>query len=197
MISIPLVRRELTSDVVGRHIYQFGAGSAPIQTLQRLADRAAQHGTVVLAEADGGQLDAAVLFRPQLPRSAVPLFAVISTLAAAEAIGRLDACASPVWPDQVTIGDETIARSLVAFPAAFDRTSYVILGVELNVPALEARLPGPIDWNVVVAAFLNALDKWAMAYTEHGPAAVRAALQFLPRGSMPTSRARENALLHG
>ena len=197
MISIPLMRRELTSDVVGRHIYLFGAGSAPMQTLQQLADRAAQHGTVVLAETDDTQLDAAVLFRPQLTRSAVPLFALISTLAAAEAIGGLDPCASPVWPDQVTIGDEAVARSLVAFPAAFDRTSYVILGVELNVRALEARLAGPVDWNVVMAAFLNALDKWAMAYAEHGPAAVKAAVQFLPRGSMPSSHAREDALRQG
>ena len=160
MIAIPLIRRELTSDLVGRHIYLFGTGSAP-QILQRLAETGGQQGTVVLAAAEGTKLSVAVLFRPRLAQSAVPLFSMIATLALGEAIGRLDPDTSPVWPDQVTVGHEMVARSLVATAPTFDRTSYVILGAELDVHALEARLARPVDWNVVVAAFLNAIETWA------------------------------------
>lgn len=194
MITIPLIRRDLTSDLVGRHIYLFGADSAPTEILQRLAETGERQGTVVLAAAEGTKLSIAVLFRPGLTHSAIPLFSVISTLALVEAIAGLDLDTSPVWPDQVAIGDEAVGRGLVVTAPAFDRTSYVILGAELDVQALEARLARPVDWNVVVAAFLNALDTWATAYAEHGPAAVRAAVQFLPRGSRPASRDRESVL---
>ena len=197
MISIPAVRRALTSDILGRHIYIFGSGSVPMQVVERLAETGSQQGTVVLTADEDTKLSVAVLFRPHLAHSAVSLFGMISTLALGEAIGRIDPCASPVWPDQVAIGHETVARTLIATSAAFDRTSYVILGAEVDVKALEASAGRPVDWNGVVAAFLNALDTWAMAYGEHGPAAVRAAVQFLPRGSMPDSRVREHALAQG
>jgi hypothetical protein len=186
MLSIPAIRRELTSDILGRHIYLFGSGSAPMPVLRRLAETGAQQGTVVLTADEETKLSVAVLFRPHLTQSAVPLFGMISTLALGEAIGRVDPSTSPVWPDLVTVGDETVARTLIATPAGFDRPSYVILGAEVDVLALEASVGRSVD--------LNALDTWAMAYGEHGPAAVRAAVQFLPRGSMPASRAREHAL---
>jgi len=194
MISIPSIRRELTSDILGRHIYLFGSGSAPMPVLRRLAETGAHQGTVVLAADEDTKLSVAVLFRPHLTQGAVPLFGMISTLALGEAIGRVDPGTSPVWPDLVTVGDETVARTLIATPAGFDRPSYVILGAEVDVLALGASVGRSVDLNSIVAAFLNALDTWAMAYGEHGPAAVRAAVQFLPRGSMPASRAREHAL---
>ena len=63
MISIPLIRRQLTSDILGRHIYLFGAGSSTTAVLQQLAEAGAQEGTVVLAENAGVRIRAAVLFR--------------------------------------------------------------------------------------------------------------------------------------
>ena len=49
MTSIPLIRRELTSDLLGRHIYLFGPGSVAAEILRRLAEAGAQEGTVVLS----------------------------------------------------------------------------------------------------------------------------------------------------
>jgi hypothetical protein len=91
----------------------------------------------------------------------------------------------PIWPDLVTVDDRIVDRSLVESAAAGDRTSYVILGAEIDVRALEDTSHGTGDLNRVVAAFLNALDKWAMAYAARGPAAVRGAIRFLPRGFNP------------
>lgn len=188
MISIPLIRRELTSDLLGRHIYLFGAESVTTQILRRLAEAGAQEGTVVLSATEGVRLSVAVLFRPHLAVGAIPLFSAIATLALAEAIGHDELAATPRWPDQVTVDGAMAGRSVVETAPAGDRTSYVILGADIDVRALEARARGPVDWNVVVAAFLNALDKWATAYAARGPAAVRGAIRFLPRGSAPLAR---------
>jgi hypothetical protein len=185
MISIPLIRRELTSDVLGRHIYLFGAGSAPTEILRRLAEAGALEGTVVLSATDGSRLSAAALFRPHVPMAAVPLFSAIGTLALAEALGHADRDALPVWPDLVAVDDAIVGRSVVETGKAGDRASYVIFGAEIDVRAVEATTRGAGDWNVVVATFLNALDKWATAYAARGPAAVRGAIHFLPRGPAP------------
>jgi hypothetical protein len=181
MISIPLIRRELTSDLLGRHIYLFGPGSRTAEILRNLADAGAQEGTVVLSEVEGCRLSAAALFRPHLAVGAIPLFSAIATLALTEAIGDTRLCVAPMWPDQVTVDGEVVGRSLVETPAG-DRTGYVILGADIDLRALETTLHDSLDWNVFVAAFLNALDRWATAYAARGPAAVRGAIRFLPRG---------------
>jgi len=182
MISIPLIRRELISDVLGRHIYLFGAGSVTTEVLRRLAQAGAQEGTVVLSEEPGARISAAVLFQPHLTLGAVPLFSTIATLALAEAIGDDTVRPTPVWPDRVAVDGETVARGVVETAPTGDCPSYVILGAEIDVPALQARRGRTIDWNLTIAAFLNALDKWTAEYAARGPAAVRGALRFLPRG---------------
>ena len=182
MISIPIIRRELTSDLVGRHIYLFGAGAVTTDILKRLAEAGAQEGTVVLTEDGGARLGAAVLFRPHLAPGAVPLFSLIAAQALSDAIGNDRFCVTPLWPDRVAIDGETVARGVIETPPAGDHTGYVILGGEIDVPALETNWPRTIDWNVVVAKFLNALDKWVTVYAARGPAALRGATGFL---SMP------------
>jgi biotin-(acetyl-CoA carboxylase) ligase len=181
MISIPSIRRDLTSDLLGRHIYLFGPGSVTSEILRRLAEAGAQEGTVVLSATEGMRLSAAALFRPHLAVGAVPLFSAVATLALLEAIGHDDLAVTPKWPDQVTVDGVMAARSVVETALAGERASYVILGAEIDVRALEAAAGAPIDWNVVIAAFLNALDKWVTAYAARGPAAVRGAIRFLPR----------------
>ena len=184
MIAIPLIRRELTSDLLGRHIYLFGTDRAPADVLRRLAESGAQEGTVVLCDLEGQRLGAAALFRWHPAVGTVPLFSAIATLALAEAIGR-DRGARPLWPDLVTVDDSVVGRSVVEGVAPDDRTSYVVLGADIDVRALQDTSRGPGDLNVMVAAFLNALDKWATAYAARGPAAVRSAIRFLPSGLMP------------
>jgi hypothetical protein len=188
MISIPSIRHELTSDLLGRHIYVFGPGSATTDILRRLADAGAQEGTVVLSATEGTTLSAAALFRPYLALGAVPLFSAIATLALVQAMGQDDPGVVPKWPDEVIVDGATAGRTVVAASPAGDRTGYVILGAEIDARALEARSRVPIDWNVVVGAFLNALDKWATAYAARGPAAVRGAIRFLPRAPAPVAR---------
>jgi len=185
MIAIPLIRRELTSDLLGRHIYLFGTDCAPAEVLRRLAESGAQEGTVVLCHLEGKRLSAAALFRLHLAVGAVSLCSAIATLALAEAIGHGDRGAMPLWPDLVTVDDSVVGRSVVERAVPRDRTGYVVLGADIDVRALQDTSRGPGDLNVMVAAFLNALDKWATAYAARGPAAVRSAIRFLPCGLVP------------
>jgi hypothetical protein len=185
VISIPVVRRHLTSDLLGRHIYLFGPSACAGAVLRRLADAEAQEGTVVLAEDDESRVHAAALFRPVLRIGAVGIFASIATLALAEAIEVTEGtglAATPVWPDRVDIADVTVGTSFVDV-AGTDRPDFVILGVTVDVRELEAVAERPCDGNVLIAAWLNALDRWSTAYSARGPAAVMGAVRFRPRGA--------------
>lgn len=195
MIAIPVIRRHLTSDLLGRHIYLFGSGSSTGSILRRLADAGAQEGTVVLAEHDQSRVQAATLFRPVLSHSAVETFASIATLALAEALEGAEGTrlpATPIWPDRVVVHDATVGTSFTEVAATADRPDFVILGVSMDVRALEAAAGRPCDANVLIAAWLNGLDRWSTAYAARGPAAVVGAIRFRPRGatSCPESSPR-------
>jgi hypothetical protein len=186
MISIPVIRRHLTSDLLGRHIYLFGPGTCAGAVLRRLADAGAREGTVVLAE-DATHVQAAALFQPVLPLGAVETFASIATLALAEAIEGAEGTephATPVWPDRVEIDDTTIGTSFVDVAMSAERPDFVILGISVDVQALESSTGRPFEANVLIAACLNGLDRWSTAYAERGPAAVAGAVRFRPRGAM-------------
>jgi hypothetical protein len=194
MLSIPLIRRELVSDLVGRHIYLFGAGSLVTDTLKRLAKAGALEGTVVLAEDEGARVAAAVVFRPDLPVSALPLFSAIATLALSDAFEEQDVCVTPVWPDRLIVDGETVMRGIVEAVASGDRASYVILGAEIDVPLPGSGRCRAIDWNTLIARFLNALDRWVAAYAARGPAAVRGAVWFGPCRMSASSETREQCM---
>jgi len=193
VISIPMIRRQLANDLVGRHIYFFGPGPSASANLRRLAEAGAQEGTVVLSEGDGSTFHASALFRPVLPLAAAPVFASIATLALAEAIASEGLCATPVWPSQVVVEGDTVATSAVEAAPAGDRTAYVILGIDVDVRALEAVARRWVDPNGVLAAFLNALDRWSAAYAARGPAVVRSAIRFPPRGSSARALEEQHA----
>jgi hypothetical protein len=185
VISIPVIRRHLMSDLLGRHIYLFGPGTSAGAVLRRLAGAGAQEGTVMLAE-DETHVHAAALFRPVLPLGAVGTFASIAPLALAEAIEGTEGArltATPVWPDRVEIDDVTVGTSFVEAAAA-ERPDFVILGMSVDVGVLESAAGRPFDANVLIAAWLNGLDRWSTAYAARGPAAVTGAVRFRPRGAM-------------
>lgn len=192
MISIPVVRRHLASDLLGRHIYFFGPGSSPQAILRRLAEAGAQEGTVVLAE-DGSSVHAAALFRPALALGAVQAFGSIATLALTEAIGSMGLSAAPVSPNRVAIDGDAVGTGIVDATPVGDRTDFVILGIDVDVSLLEAAAGRPTDPNALVAAWLNALDRWSTTYAARGPAAVNGAVRPLPRRPVDGALEEQNA----
>jgi BirA family biotin operon repressor/biotin-[acetyl-CoA-carboxylase] ligase len=160
-LSIELLRRKLTTDVIGHHVYVFGTVDSTNRVLHTLAARGAREGTVVLAERqtagrgrhghawfspEAANLYISVLFRPTFAVRELAMFAPIASLALVEAIWCEGAPARIQWPNNVVVGGRKVGGVLVETVAAGDGIAHVILGVGVNLnvdrPALEAAL-GP------------------------------------------------------
>ncbi|HEV8641955.1 MAG TPA: biotin--[acetyl-CoA-carboxylase] ligase [Methylomirabilota bacterium] len=204
-LCIELIRRHLATDTVGFQIFLYQELTSTNAVLRRLAEAGVREGTVVLAETQtagrgrlgkswfsppGVNLYVSVLFRPPIPRTAVPVFSFITSLALSDAIGAEGVAAAIRWPNDVLIEGKKVAGTLVSYATAGDLAEYVILGAGVNLNVDEATLAAalgpaglaatslraaagrPIDRNVFAAAFLNFLEKWWDAYRVSGPPAV-------------------------
>jgi BirA family biotin operon repressor/biotin-[acetyl-CoA-carboxylase] ligase len=155
-LSAELVRRHLTTEVVGHHVYILDVVDSTNRVLARLAERGAAEGTVVLAEAqtagrgrhgshwfspEGANLYASVLFRPSIAPRELALFAPIASLALAEAVWMEGVQARIKWPNDVVVGQRKLGGVLVEATTAGDQVTSVILGigVNLNVESRELR----------------------------------------------------------
>jgi BirA family transcriptional regulator, biotin operon repressor / biotin---[acetyl-CoA-carboxylase] ligase len=153
-LSLDGVRRHLTTEVVGHHVYLFGTVDSTNRALARLADRGATEGTVVLAEAqtagrgrhgsawfspEAVNLYVSVLFHPRIAPRQLPLFAPIASLALAEAVWLEGAPARIKWPNDVVVRGRKLGGVLVEAPVIGERVAYVILGIgaNLDVPRTE------------------------------------------------------------
>jgi BirA family biotin operon repressor/biotin-[acetyl-CoA-carboxylase] ligase len=210
MLSIDEIRRNLVADRVGYHTYLFGEVGSTNAVLRRLAETGAADGTVVFAETQtagrgrlgkpwfsppGVNLYASVLFRPSIPLSAVPVFAMVASLALTDAVWAEGVPAAIKWPNDVLVGDRKVGGTLVTYASAGDLVDYVVVGVGVNLNVDRAALAAglgavaadatslaeetdrSIDRNAFAATFLNAIEKWDRAYRREGPEAILAAWQ--------------------
>jgi BirA family biotin operon repressor/biotin-[acetyl-CoA-carboxylase] ligase len=154
-LNLEHVRRHMTTDVVGHHVYIFGTVDSTNRVLARLADRGAAEGTVVLAEAqtagrgrhgsawlspEAANLYASVLFRPRIAPRELPLFAPIASLALAETVWREGVPARIKWPNDVVVRGRKLGGVLVQAPIIEDRVAYVVLGIGVNLNVEPAEL---------------------------------------------------------
>jgi BirA family biotin operon repressor/biotin-[acetyl-CoA-carboxylase] ligase len=154
-LSLERLRRHLTTDVVGHHLYIFETVASTNRVLAGLADRGAAEGTVVLAESqtagrgrhgtpwfspEGANLYASVLFRPVLTPRELPLFAPIASLALAETVWLEGAPARIKWPNDVVVRARKLGGVLVEAPAIGNRVVHVILGIGVNLNVHPAEM---------------------------------------------------------
>jgi len=171
-LSIARMRRHLETEVVGYHVYLFGAVAAARAAARRLATHGAEEGTVVVAEDEtAGTVHASVLFRPALAPREVALFAPIAALAAAEAIEAEGVEAAIRWPNDVVVDGRTLAGTQVECDSVDDRVTHVILGIDADLGAAGIA----VDRNAFTARFLTRLEQWHDVFATQGPDAVLAA----------------------
>ena len=147
-LSIELIRRKLSSEIVANQIYLFEDVSSTNDVLRRLATEGAREGTVVLAEEQragrgrrgqrwyspgGMNLYASVLFRPAIPPKAVPVFSFIVSLALTEAIWAEGLPAAIKWPNDILVERKKVAGTLVECATAGERVEHVIVGIGVNL----------------------------------------------------------------
>ena len=147
-LDVGAIRRRLTGDVVGTHVYVFAEVASTNAALRELAEAGAGEGTVLLAEAQQagrGRLDtawfsppglnlyASVLFRPAISASAPPVFSFIASLALTDAVRMLGVPAGVKWPNDVLVGGRKLAGTRLDVATAGDRVLHVIVGVGVNI----------------------------------------------------------------
>jgi BirA family biotin operon repressor/biotin-[acetyl-CoA-carboxylase] ligase len=200
-LNIGLIRRRLSSEIIGHRICLLWDVTSTNNVLRAMAETGAPSGTVVLAESQhsgraregrvwfsppGVNLYASVLFRPEIPLGAVPVFSFIASLAASDAI-RVEGLPAVIkWPNDILVGRRKVAGTLVECSAPGGVIEYVIIGigVNLNVDAKALRaglgdtarmatslreLTGrEIDRNAFAGTLLTCLDRWWHLYTTQG-----------------------------
>ena len=154
-LNLERLRRHLTTEVVGHHIYIFETVDSTNRVLARLADLGATEGTVVFAAAqtagrgrhgsawyspDAANLYASVLFRPRIVPRELPLFAPIASLALAETVWLEGVPARIRWPGDVLVGARKLGGVLVQAPILGHRLAHVILGLGVNLNVEPAEL---------------------------------------------------------
>jgi BirA family biotin operon repressor/biotin-[acetyl-CoA-carboxylase] ligase len=169
-LSLERLRRHLTTEVVGHHLYIFNSVDSTNRTLARLADRGATEGTVVLAEAqtagrgrhgsewfspEGANLYVSVLFHPRIAPRELPRFGPIASLALAEAVWLEGAPARIKWPNDVVVRGRKLGGVLVQAPVISGRLAYVILGIGVNLNVQPAELTTALGGNAEGAVSLH------------------------------------------
>lgn len=203
-LSIDLIRRTLSTRTTGFEIHLHGAVTSTNDVALRLAEEGAREGTVVLAEAqrqgrrrfgrswfspERANLYASVIFRPSVSPEAAPAFALIGSLALADALTENGVAAAVRWPNEVVVAGRKIGGTLASVATTGGVVKHLILGVGVNVNVthaeLERALGAPatfatsvreaigraIDRNRLAASFLNHLERWHTIYTTRGASA--------------------------
>ena len=138
----------------------------------------------------GVNLYASVLFRGPLALKEAPLFSFVGGLALADAVREAGARPAIKWPNDVLVDGRKVGGSLAECGVAGDNVDYLIVGVGANLnvdldalgaalgPAaafassLRAATGAEVDRDAFAAAYLNALDTWAIRYRGEGPVSV-------------------------
>jgi BirA family transcriptional regulator, biotin operon repressor / biotin---[acetyl-CoA-carboxylase] ligase len=154
-LSIEVIRRRLSSQVVGHTMHLFDRVTSTNAAVRRLATERAPEGTVVLAEqqiAGRGRLGkrwfsppkvnlyASLLFRPHIPIAAVPVFSFIASLALVEAVQDEGLRAAIKWPNDILVERKKVAGVLAESARKGGELDHVILGIGVNLNVTQAAL---------------------------------------------------------
>jgi BirA family biotin operon repressor/biotin-[acetyl-CoA-carboxylase] ligase len=201
-LDVAAIRRRLAAEVVGTHVYIYGNVPSTNAALGDLAAAGAREGTVVLTESQrgaygrrrdpvsfsphGANLYASVLFRPNIPPAAAPVFSFIALLALTEAVWGLRVPVAVKCPGDLLVRGRKVASVRLDVSTVGDRVAHVIVGVGVNVNVVRAELEmglgpdaggatslreelgRPIDRNAFAASYLTQLEKWHRLYEASG-----------------------------
>jgi BirA family transcriptional regulator, biotin operon repressor / biotin---[acetyl-CoA-carboxylase] ligase len=147
-LSIDLIRRGLSGDLVGRRLCLLWDVSSTNDVLRQMAVTGAPAGTVVLAESQhagrgrgdttwfsplGVNLYASVLLRPNITPTDMPVYSFISSLAVSDAV-RLEGLPAMIkWPNDILVERSKVGGTLNECAALAGRVEYVIFGIGVNL----------------------------------------------------------------
>ncbi len=170
---------------------------------KELADDGAEHGTVVVAEAQTAgrgrrgrawispprkNLYFSVVLRPELPPARAPELTLVASVALCDALRQAGVAAGIKWPNDLLVGERKIGGILTELAAEPDRVHWVVVGAGLNVNAGPDDFPEelrgeatslliergqPAPRALFAAACFTALEVWIDRHAEEGFGVVR------------------------
>jgi BirA family biotin operon repressor/biotin-[acetyl-CoA-carboxylase] ligase len=199
------LRPLLNTHDVGQVLHWYEEIGSTNDRARELAEEGAEHGEVVIAEAQTAgrgrrgrlwvsparkNLYFSVILRPDLPPARAPELTLVASVALCDALRQAGVQAGIKWPNDLLASERKIAGVLTELAAEADRVHWVVIGAGVNVNAREEDFPEelrgeatsvllergePAPRALFAAACLTALEGWIDRHAEEGFAVVREA----------------------
>jgi BirA family biotin operon repressor/biotin-[acetyl-CoA-carboxylase] ligase len=199
------LRPLLNTHDVGQVLHWYEEIGSTNDRARELAEEGAEHGEVVIAEAQTAgrgrrgrlwvsparkNLCFSVILRPDLPPARAPELTLVASVALCDALRQAGVQAGIKWPNDLLASERKIAGVLTELAAEADRVHWVVIGAGVNVNAREEDFPEelrgeatsvllergePAPRALFAAACLTALEGWIDRHAEEGFAVVREA----------------------
>jgi BirA family biotin operon repressor/biotin-[acetyl-CoA-carboxylase] ligase len=197
------LRPLLNTHDVGQVLHWFEELPSTNDRAKELADEGAEHGEVVIADAQTAgrgrrgrvwasparrNLYFSVVLRPDLPPMRAPELTLVASVAICDALRQAGVDAGIKWPNDVLASGKKLAGILTELAAEPDRVHWVVVGVGVNVNARLEDFPEELRGEVTsilvergepapralfAAACLTALEDWVDRHAEEGFEPVR------------------------
>ncbi len=197
------IRPLLNTHDLGQVLHWYEEIGSTSDRAKELAEDGAEHGEVVVAEAQTAgrgrrgrlwvspprrNLYFSVVLRPELPPARAPELTLVASLAICDALRQAGVGAGIKWPNDVLVSGRKIAGVLTELAAEPDRVHWVVIGVGVNVNARREDFPEelrdeatsvllergqPAPRALLAAACFTALEDWLDRHAEEGFAPIR------------------------
>jgi len=199
------LRPLLNTHDVGRELHWFEEIGSTNDQAKELAVEGAEHGEVVVAEAQTSgrgrrgrvwsspprrNLYLSVVLRPDLPPARAAELTLVASVAVCDALRHAGVEAGIKWPNDLLVSGRKIAGILTELAADPDRVQWVVIGIGVNVNTRAEDFPEdlrgeatsillergvPAPRALFAAACLTALEEWLDRHAEDGFEVVREA----------------------
>jgi BirA family biotin operon repressor/biotin-[acetyl-CoA-carboxylase] ligase len=199
------LRPFLNTHDLGQVIHWYEELPSTSDLAKELAEEGAEHGEVVVAEAQTAgrgrrgrswaspprrNLYFSVVLRPDLPPSRAPELTLVGSVALCDALRQAGVDAGIKWPNDLLASGRKIGGILTELAADPDRVQWVVLGAGLNVNARREDFPPEVREDATsvllergqaapralfAAACFTALEGWLDRHAEEGFGVVREA----------------------
>ena len=197
------IRPLLNTHDLGQTLHWYEEVGSTSDRAKELAEEGAEHGEVVIAEAQTAgrgrrgrawvspprrNLYFSVVLRPDLPPARAPELTLVASLAICDALRQAGVAAGIKWPNDVLASGRKIAGVLTELAAEPDRVHWVVVGAGVNVNARREDFPEelrgeatsvllergqPAPRALLAAACFTALEDWVDRHAEEGFAPIR------------------------
>jgi BirA family biotin operon repressor/biotin-[acetyl-CoA-carboxylase] ligase len=199
------LRPLLNTHDLGQALHCYDELGSTSDRAKELADEGAEHGAVVIAEAQTAgrgrrgrawaspprkNLYFSVVLRPELPPARAPEITLVASIALCDALRHAGVAAGIKWPNDLLASGRKIAGVLTELAAEPDRVHWVVVGAGVNVNARAEDFPEELRGEVTsillergvaapralfAVACLTALEDWLDRHAEEGFGPIRAA----------------------